>query len=63
METMVASDKTNEAQKCFEEIREKYEKINKSVDVGNTVVDSILSDAVRRPGAGSSPQVSAHRSR
>ena len=50
METMVASDKTNEAQKCFEEIREKYEKINKSVDVGNTVVDSILSDAVRRAG-------------
>ena len=50
METMVASDKTDEAQKCFAEIREKYEKINKSVDVGNTVVDSILSDAVRRAG-------------
>lgn len=50
METMVASDNTDEAKRCFEEIREKYEKVSMSVDVGNTVVDSILSDAVRRAG-------------
>ena len=50
MEAMVASDKTEEAEKCFQEIREKYEKLSMSVDVGNAVVDSILSDAVRRAG-------------
>lgn len=48
METMVASDKTSEAEKCFAEIRAKYERINLRVDVGNNVIDSILSDAVRR---------------
>ncbi len=48
METMVNSDRTADAEKCFAEIREKYERINTSVDVGNHVVDSILSDAVRR---------------
>lgn len=50
METMVNSDKTAEAERCFAEIREKYEGIDLGVDVGNSVIDSILSDAVRRTG-------------
>ena len=48
METMVTSDKTAEAEKCFEEIREKYEGLSTGVDVGNSVINSILSDATRR---------------
>ena len=48
METMVASDKTAEAERCFTLVREKYESLTSGVDVGNDVVNSILDDAVRR---------------
>lgn len=48
METLVNADKTADAEKCFAEIREKYERVSNSVDVGNSVIDSILSDALRR---------------
>ncbi len=48
MEAMVNADKTADAEKCFAEIREKYERVSNSVDVGNNVIDSILSDALRR---------------
>lgn len=46
MKTLVEADRTADADACFQEIQAKFQQINRTVDVGNPIVDSILSRQV-----------------
>lgn len=48
IKTLADSHRTDEMDACFQEIEEKFEHINQSVDVGNPVIDSILSYELAR---------------
>lgn len=48
MKTLAESHRTDEMDACFREIEEKFERVNQSVDVGNPVIDSILSYELAR---------------
>lgn len=48
MKAMVEADRSPEAEACFHEIKAKFSQIDQNVDVGNRIVNSILSQAVKQ---------------
>ena len=48
MEAMIEANHSSEAKACFGELKSKFDQINHSVDVGNRIINSILSRAVKQ---------------
>lgn len=46
MKAMVEADHSSEAEACFHELQVKFDQVNQSVDVGNPIIDTILSHAL-----------------
>lgn len=47
IKTMIEADHSSEAEACYQELQKKFAQINQSVDVGNPIIDAVLSRAVK----------------